>query len=257
MSPLLDVVAVSAGYTERPAVENISFEVHAGQTLGVVGPNAAGKSSLLRALAGALPCLSGEVNVSGRALHSLTPKQRARTFAMVPQSARFDLDFTVHEMVSFGRATYAGAWGLASKADRIAVDEALIRADVAHLASRAFSELSGGERQRVLLARALAQAAQVLLLDEPTAQLDLGHQLLVVDLVLEHAASGGAAIVVLHDLALATRLDMMAVIEGGRLVAFGPPTQVLTPERLQTTWGVRGRLETGEEGPVLRLSGRT
>lgn len=256
MSPLLDVVAVSAGYTAHPVVDNLSLEVQSGETLAVVGPNAAGKSSLLRALTGALPCLSGEVKVAGRPLRGLTPKQRARTFALVPQSARFDLDFTVREMVSFGRASYAGAWGFTSKTDHAAVNEALVRADVAHLASRTFSELSGGERQRVLLARALAQAARILLLDEPTAQLDLGHQLLVVDVVREHAASGGAAIVVLHDLALAARLDTLAVIEAGRLVALGPPDEVLTPQRLRATWGVRGRLEASAEGPVLRLSGR-
>lgn len=256
MSPLLEVVSISAGYTHRPAVEDISLEVQSGQTLAVVGPNAAGKSSLLRAVTGALPCLSGEVRVSGQPLPKLTPKQRAHAFALVPQSARFDLDFTVLEMVSFGRAPYAGTWGLASHTDRVAVNEALARADVTSLASRAFSELSGGERQRVLLARALAQAADILLLDEPTAQLDLGHQLLVIDLVKEHAEAGGAAIVVLHDLALATRLDSMAVIEGGRLVALGPPTQVLTPKRLRSTWGVCGRLDNSEDGPVLRLSGR-
>lgn len=256
MTPLLDVDGVSAGYTSRSVVENVSFQLQSGQTLAVVGPNAAGKSSLLRALTGALSFSHGEVRVAGESLRRLTSKQRARTFALVPQSARFDLDFTVWEMVSFGRAAHAEAWGLASQADRAAVEAALARADVSHLAKRAFSELSGGERQRVLLARALAQEARILLLDEPTAQLDLGHQLLVIDQVQAHAATGGAAIVVLHDLTLASKLDLMAVIESGHLVAFGAPAQVLTSQRLQDTWGVRGRLETSEEGLVLRLSGR-
>lgn len=257
MTPLLQVEGLTTGYSStRPIVADVSLSLSPGRTLGLVGPNAAGKSSLLRAITGALPRHTGEVLLSGRPLQAHSSKERAHAFAFVPQSSRFDLEFTVREMVSFGRSAHAGIWGLSSRADKDAVDEAMRRADVEALAGRPCSELSGGERQRVLLARALAQQAQLLLLDEPTAHLDLRHQLLVIDTVLEHARQGGAALVVLHDLALAARLDEVAVIEAGRLVAQGDPATVLTTQRLEQTWGVRGRVESTAEGPRLVLEGR-
>lgn len=257
MTPLLQVEGLSTGYASRPIVEDVSLSLLPGRTLALVGPNAAGKSSLLRAITGALPRLAGEVILSGRTLARHSAKERARAFAFVPQSSRFDLEFTVREMVSFGRSAHAGVWGLTTPADRDAIEAAMHRADVQSLAGRAYSELSGGERQRVLLARALAQQARLLLLDEPTAHLDLGHQLLVIDTVLAHARDGGAALVVLHDLALAARLDEVAVIDKGRLVARGEPAAVLTTARLEETWGVRGRVEATPEGPRLVLAGRT
>jgi iron complex transport system ATP-binding protein len=255
-APLLEADSVTSGYGTRPVVRGVSFALGAGESLAVVGPNAAGKSTLLRALAGASRLLGGRVNLSGVSLADIPARDRARRLALVPQSARWDLDFTVREMVALGRAPYTDGWGLERPGDQRAIDEALSAVDLVDVARRFYSELSGGERQRVLIARALAQAAAVLLFDEPTAHLDLGHQLLVMDHVHAHVAGGGAAVVVLHDLAMAARLQRVAVLDGGLLVALGAPLEVLTPERLRRTWGIDAELVPHAAGPSLVLRGR-
>jgi len=256
MTPLLEARSLSAGYGRRPVVKDVSLALHAGRTLALVGPNAAGKTTLLHALAGALPAQEGEVLLSGEAVERLGAKERARRLALVPQSARHDVDFTVRELVALGRTPHAGPWGMETAADREAIERAVVAADLSHVRDRPFSALSGGERQRTLFARALAQGSPVLLLDEPTAHLDLGHQLLMLDLVAAHASSGGAALVVLHDLALAARLDEVAVLAGGSIAARGAPGEVLTAALLKEVWGVEGTLEQGGPGPALRLAGR-
>lgn len=253
---LLEAKDLAAGYGDRRVIERVSLKVDEGRTLGIVGPNAAGKSTLLRALCGATPPLAGEVLARGVPLNELAPRDRARLIALVPQSARFDLDFSVREIVAMGRAPHMGGWGLERPEDREAIDWALHKADVDGLAARAFSTLSGGERQRTLLARALAQHAPLLLLDEPTAHLDLAHQWLVLEVVQRHARLRGSAVVVLHDLTLAARLDELAVIDGGRLVAHGTPQEVLTRQRLARTWGIDGALEQTSAGLALVMRGR-
>ncbi len=253
---LIEALSLSAGYGGADVVRDVSFSLAPGETLAVVGPNAAGKSTLLRALVGALRAGAGEVRLAGKALASMPARERARLVAVVPQSARYDLDFTVREMVAFGRAPHAGAWGLARAEDAEAVERALDEADVRPLAARPFAELSGGERQRVLIARAFAQGTPLVLFDEPTAHLDLGHQLLIIERVQEHAARGGAAVVVLHELSLAARLQRVAVLDRGRLVALGTPDAVLTPARLAETWGIDGELRADGDGPTLIVRGR-
>jgi iron complex transport system ATP-binding protein len=254
--PLLACRSLHAGYGARPIIRDVTLALAAGESLALVGPNAAGKSTLLRALAGSLPPQRGEVLLSGTTIAGLPARERALQLALVPQAAREDLDFTVREMVAIGRAPRSGPWGLETAADRAAITRALEAADLGALASRPFRALSGGERQRTLFARALAQEAHLWLLDEPTAHLDLSHQLLLLERVSAHVAGGGAVLWVLHDLTLAARLDRVAVLEQGQLVADGAPAQVLTPARLAATWGVRGALEGGPGAWTLRLDGR-
>jgi iron complex transport system ATP-binding protein len=254
---LLEARGLSAGYGPRPVVVDVDFVIRAGELAAIVGPNAAGKSTLLHALAGALPASRGEVLLGGASIRSLPARERARRLALVPQSARWDVGFTVREMVALGRSPRAGAWSLESPEDRAAIERALADADVAHLSARTFAELSGGERQRVLFARSLAQAAPLVLLDEPTAHLDLGHQQLVLERMHAQARAGGAAVLVLHDLSLAARADRVVVLDRGRVVADGPPLEVLTAARLAATWNVTGALVGGAQGPALVVSGRT
>lgn len=255
-APVLSVRDLHAGYGAGEVLHGLELDLRPGETLAVAGPNAAGKSTLVRVLAGALRPRRGSVHLGGTDLAALRARDRGRAIAVVPQAARTDLDFTVREMVALGRAPHAGPWGAESARDREAIARALEAADLAAVAARPYSLLSGGERQRTLIARALAQQAPVLLLDEPTAHLDLSHRLLVLDAVRAHAARGGSALVVLHDLGLAARLDRMAILDGGRIVACGAPREVLTPERLRLTWGVEGELAWSGGVPSLRLLGR-
>lgn len=219
----------------RRVLDNVDLDVTAGAVLALVGPNGAGKSTLLAVLAGELEPGAGSVELDGQPLGRWTPIDMARRRAVLPQSHTVGFPFTAAEVIAMGRAP----WQRTPRADR---DEAVIAAamaatDCAHLAGRSFPSLSGGERARVALARVLAQDTATLLLDEPTAALDLGHQEAVLTLAADRAAAGAAVVVVLHDLASAAAYaDRVAVLDGGRLAAAGTPRDVLTGELLSSVY---------------------
>ncbi|MEU7768161.1 heme ABC transporter ATP-binding protein [Nocardia sp. NPDC049190] len=215
------------GGAARRVLEGIDFEVVAGQVVALVGPNGAGKSTLLAALAGELTPSAGVVELEGRALGHWSPLDMARRRAVLPQSHTVGFPFTAREVVAMGRAPWVRTERRESDEQQIAA--AMAAADVEHLAARSFPTLSGGERARVALARVLAQDTGTLLLDEPTAALDLGHQEAVLRLAAARAAAGAAVVVVLHDLGIAAAYaDRVAVLESGRIAADGPPREVLT-----------------------------
>ncbi|MFI7315417.1 heme ABC transporter ATP-binding protein [Streptomyces venezuelae] len=203
----------------------VSLAVRAGEVLALVGPNGAGKSTLLAALAADLPPAEGVVRVCGRPAADWAAPDLALRRAVLPQSAALSFPFPVEDVVRMGRAPWAGTRG-ADDDDRI-VREAMAATEVTEFAARPFSALSGGERARVALARVLAQRAPLLLLDEPTAALDLRHQELVLRICRDRAAAGDAVVVVLHDLGLAAAYaDRVAVLRGGTVAAEGAPGDV-------------------------------
>jgi iron complex transport system ATP-binding protein len=215
----------------------VSVELHAGEVLGVVGPNGAGKSTLLRALAALIP-FEGQIDILSRPIAVLSRNEVAREIALVPQDLPVDLPFTVAEIVLMGRAPHQGPWGLDSAADREIVREALDAVDLTAFASRPIDVLSGGERRRAFVARALAQRARVLLLDEPTAFLDIGHQLDLLGRCRALAAQGLAVAAVLHDPNLAASYcDRVIVLCAGTVRASGPPRVALTLEVLRDAFG--------------------
>ncbi|MCP3139011.1 heme ABC transporter ATP-binding protein [Pyxidicoccus xibeiensis] len=215
-----------------------------GEVLAVVGPNGAGKSTLLGALAGELRCAAGDVLLEGLPLHRWPPRERARRLGVLPQESSLGFGFTALEVALLGRSPHAGRGG--SGADLEAATSALEATDTRHLASRPYTTLSGGERQRVQLARVLAQlsvppgqGSRYLLLDEPTASLDLAHQHLVLEAAGRFAREGGAVLAVLHDLNLAARhAHRLAILAQGKLVEVGPPAEVLRPELIASTFGL-------------------
>ncbi|MFJ4332438.1 heme ABC transporter ATP-binding protein [Streptomyces sp. NPDC088935] len=209
----------------RPVLDGVDVEVRAGEVLALVGPNGAGKSTLLGALAADVPAAEGVVRVHGRPVTDWSAHELALRRAVLPQSASLSFPFAVAEVVRMGRAPWAG--GDREDEDDTAVVEAMARTEVTGFAERPFSSLSGGERARVALARVLAQRAPLLLLDEPTAALDLRHQELVLRLCRQRARAGEAVVVVLHDLALAAAYaDRVALLRSGRIAAGGPPSEV-------------------------------
>ncbi|WP_431729454.1 heme ABC transporter ATP-binding protein [Verrucosispora sp. TAA-831] len=219
----------------RPILTDVTLDVRGGELLALVGPNGAGKSTLLGAICGDLAPACGDIAFAGRPLHGWAPVELARLRAMLPQRATMTFPFTVGEVVAMGRAPWAGT--KYADEDDDAVGEAMRLTGTASFTDRVFSALSGGEQARVALARVLAQRTPVLLLDEPTAALDLHHQELVLRLARERARQGGAVVVVLHDLALAAAYaDRIALLAGGRLVADGPPAEVLTADRLSEVY---------------------
>ncbi|MFD7519037.1 heme ABC transporter ATP-binding protein [Streptomyces niveus] len=215
----------------------VDLVVRAGEVLVLVGPNGAGKSTLLAALAADLDATgtSGRVRIGDRPAHDWSAPELALRRAVLPQAATLSFPFPVEEVVRMGRAPWAGT--AAADEDDAAVADAMAATEVAEFARRPFSALSGGERARVALARVLAQRAPLLLLDEPTAALDLRHQELVLRVCRARAAAGDAVVVVLHDLGLAAaHADRAAVLHEGRVVADGPPAEVFGGELLSRVY---------------------
>ena len=230
----------------RRLLDGIELSLQPGQLLGLIGPNGAGKSSLLKAIAHLLP-YRGEISLDGVDLASLSPRQRALRLAYLAQGDSGSWPLRLRDFVALGRLPHPrGA------ANTQAVDEAIASMQLQALSERRIDQLSGGERARARLARALAVGSPLLLADEPVAALDPFHQLSVMQLLREQCAAGRSAIVVLHDLSLASRFcDQLLLLDQGRLVASGAPRQVLTPKHLQEVYRVQAMLGEHQQQPFV------
>jgi iron complex transport system ATP-binding protein len=247
MGALLATQNLSFAYDDRPILKEVSLAVEAGEFVGLIGANGSGKTTLLRILLGVLSA-SGEDRLHGDLLKSLDRREVARRATMVSQDTRVDFAFTAREIVAMGRTPYLGRFTPEGVADKEAIARAMRETGVEELAERPVTELSGGERQRVHLARALAQETRVILLDEPTANLDLAHQYEALELIREFAQSGGAALAAIHDLSLAARFcDRLLLLSEGRIVADGRPAEVITESNLARHFALRARVRRDEE----------
>jgi iron complex transport system ATP-binding protein len=239
-----------------PVVDTVSLHLEPGELVGLLGPNGAGKTTLIRAALGLVPA-EGGIMLGDAPLGALTPRARARRAAYLPQEREIAWPLAVDALVALGRHPHRGRGTALSPADRAAVEAALARADAAHLRHRPATELSGGERARVLVARALAQDAPLLLADEPTAGLDPAHAIGLMETFAGLAGTGHGVLVSLHDLALAARhCHRIVLMETGRVVADGPPEAVLTPSRLAATYGVTVHVARDAHGPIIVPTGR-
>ncbi|HEY4394882.1 MAG TPA: ABC transporter ATP-binding protein [Polyangia bacterium] len=246
---LMEAAGVGFGYGPRPVFAEVTFAIRPGELVALCGPNGAGKSTLLRLLLGLHAPSAGEVRLGGAPVAALSRREIARRAALLPQEAPVDLPLTVREAVALGRLPHLERFQPEGAADAEAVARALAATDTAALADRPVAELSGGERHRVHLARALAQEAPLLLLDEPIAGLDLAHQLQALDLLRATVDDGRGALVALHDLSLAARrCDRMILLAGGRVRADDQPAAVLTPETLARVFGVRAEIRQDAHG---------
>ena len=242
----LEAVTVTLG--GRPVVREVTATVEVGEWVALLGPNGAGKTSLLRAIAGLLPC-HGVVSLNDVPAAALGRRERARLLALVPQEPETPPWLTVGEYVLMGRTPHLGPLAREGAADREAASRALARLDLEALAERTLGTLSGGERQRVVVARALAQEAPIVLLDEPTAALDIGHQQHALELLDALRASEGLTLVAaMHDLTLAAQYaDRVLLLDEGRVVAEGAPVDVLTEEALAEHYGASVRVVTVDD----------
>jgi iron complex transport system ATP-binding protein len=228
---MLKIQSLSVSYGSRRILHEVSLEVKSGEVLALIGPNGAGKSTLIRAASGVIP-YTGHVRTNGDDFASLSPIQRAKYIATVPQAVSMPPAFTVWETVLLGRTPYLGFLGQVSEKDEAIARQSLGRVSALPFADRRVGELSGGEQQRVLLARALCQSTPILLLDEPTAHLDLQYQVSLLELVSELAHKDNLAVLVaLHDLNLAAHYaDRIALMVAGNIKSMGKPKEVLKPE---------------------------
>ena len=236
----------------RTILRDVSMAVADGERVALVGPNGAGKSTLLRVLAGTLAPTAGHVELNGSPLTSLDRAAIARRLAVVPQQSALPFAMHVEEVVALGRLPHEAPLRGPRAADRAAVASAIDRVGVGHLIGRDARELSLGERQLVLLALAVAQAAPVMLLDEPTVHLDLRHQVEAMELLADLSERDGTALIaVLHDLGLAAHFfPRLVIIDHGRIVADGPPAEVLTDDLIRETFGVEPALVRLAAGPA-------
>lgn len=251
----LSGIAYRAGHTT--IVEGVDLDVRYGEVLALVGPNGAGKSTLLGILAGDIEPSEGTVALDGRPLGEWSTAELARTRAVLLQANQVSFSFTVEQVVEMGRAPWIGTE--ASADDQRLIDGAVAESDIAHLLGRGFPTLSGGEKARASLARVLAQDTRIVLLDEPTAALDLRHQEDVLRVARRLAGEGKAVIAVLHDLSLAAAYaDEVAMLSGGRVAARGTPVDVLTEARVEEVYGAPVRVipdpDTGRPIVIPRRS---
>jgi iron complex transport system ATP-binding protein len=243
----LDVAGVSVALAGRPILDQVSLTVHPGQFTALVGPNGSGKSTLLRTVYRTRRPDTGTVLLDGRDLWAMPSAEAARHTGVLMQEQHSGFEFTVAETVALGRTPHLGLFDRFTRADHVAVADAMTRTGLTAYADRQVGELSGGERQRVLLARALAQQPRLLVLDEPTNHLDIRHQLDILELVRD---LGVTVLAALHSLDLAAAYaDDVAVLQDGRLVAHGAPEDVLTPDTIRAVFDVDATVHQ-DVGPV-------
>jgi len=238
--PIIATENVTLAYGARPVVTDATIAVAPGERLALVGPNGAGKSTLLRAMTGLLGARAGTIRLEGTPVASVDRRAMARSIAVVPELVQLPFAMPVIEVVALGRIPHEPPLGGLRPVDRAAVEAAIDRVGLTDLSGRDVRELSMGERQLVFIAVALAQAAPILVLDEPTAHLDIRHQVEVMQLLVDlNERDGRTIIAVLHDLALAANFfPRVVVMDGGRIVADGPPADTLDASHIRDVFGV-------------------
>ncbi len=251
--PRLSLTGVAVKLGARQVLRGATLDVAPGEIVGLLGRNGAGKSTLLRVACGLLVPDAGIVQLDGRPLAERSRRERARAVALVPQETHFPFPFSVVEVVLMGRTPHLGWLGFEGRRDFAAAQTAMAQLGIDALAARSVLSLSGGERQLAVVARALAQQPRLLLLDEPTAFLDLRHRLQVLGRVRELVAAGASALVVSHDLAVAARAcDRIALLADGGILAVGPPSAVLTPALLRASFGIEADVLRAPDGyPIV------
>lgn len=245
----LEIYGIRFSYDGRPVLNEVTFSVKEGEVVGLIGPNGSGKTTLIKCIDRILKPKAGVVLVDGRGMGTMTLQERSWLMAYVPQSAHSVFSSTVFETVLLGRKPYI-SWGL-SQRDKEVVSQAIYLMGLENYTLRQFNELSGGERQKVLITRALVQEPEILLLDEPTSNLDLRHQIEVLNIIRRVAREKGMTVLmVMHDLNLAARFsDRLILLREGKVWDGGTPAEVLTPENMRQVYGI--------EAIIYRNSGHT
>jgi iron complex transport system ATP-binding protein len=248
----LEVTNVSIQARHHKIVDDLSMTLEQGELVGLIGPNGAGKSTLLRSIIGAGNPSTGGFAIDGVPLSELSALQRARRLAYLPQERHVEWQLPARAVVMLGRFPYRHGFGPPAPECEAAVDRALAAVEAASFAQRSVTSLSGGERARILLARALAVEAPLLMADEPIAELDPYHQIHVMEILRDKANEGCGVLAVLHDLTLAARfMDRLILIDQGQVVAEGRPDQVLSDANLQTVYRISTLQECTSSGPLV------
>ena len=252
----IDVQNLSHVYGDLPVLNNITFSVSKGDFFIIIGPNGSGKTTLMKVISGILKPQIGQLEIMGRSIENYARKTLAQTIAYVPQTIPVDFPFTVTEVVLMGRSPYLGMLGLEQEIDLEIAQQAITFTGIEHLAHRKLDQLSGGEQQRVFIARAVCQEPQIMLLDEPTASLDLAHQCKIMDLMEKLKKEKGVTIVMVsHDVNLAALYaDRLLLLKEGKIVSCGLPGEVLTYQTLEEAYGCKLLVDESPLGKSPRIT---
>jgi iron complex transport system ATP-binding protein len=255
LKKVLRVRDIIVKYDAREVIRDVSFDLREGRIIALLGPNGAGKTTLIRALNGSVPLASGDIKLDDKPLQKLSRRDIAKSIAVVAQENETKFPVTVLEFVLAGRFVHGRAFGWESDADIQAARTALNECHLAEFEERLMNELSGGERQRVVLARAIATEARVLLLDEPTANLDLAHQALMFRLIRERCGNGAASVIITHDLNLTAEFaDEIIMLKSGSVFAKGKPSEVLTQSNIDKVYDVQVLLDENPASGKVRVT---
>ena len=250
----LDKIGYS--YSDVSVLDALTFEVPPGSFFIIIGPNGSGKTTLMKTIAGIIKADRGHIKIKDRRLDTYSRKSLARVVAYVPQMAQIDFPFTVKEVVLMGRAPHLGLLGITDNKDKNLADEAMHFTGIDHLSDRRLDQLSGGECQRVFIARAICQEPEIILLDEPTASLDLAHQVRVMDLMHRLKQKKGVTVVMVsHDVNLAAMYgDQLLLLKNGQRVGLGSPQEVLTRDKLESAYECQLLIDQSPLGKFPRIT---
>jgi iron complex transport system ATP-binding protein len=256
MSHILDISNISLSFRDKLILSNVSLEVSAGEFFVIIGPNGAGKTSLLKVLSGLQKAQKGTVTIKDKNILNYRRRNLSQIMAIVPQHIEVGFPFTVADTVIMGRSPHLGILGMEGENDFHIAEEAMKFTDVSHLTDRKLFQLSGGELQRVIIARAICQQPEIILLDEPTTALDPAHQLKIMDLMEKFRREHGTTIIMVsHDLNLASMYgDRVLLLKSGRVVKTGDPKSVLNKELLEDSYGCRIQVDESPLGGVARVT---
>jgi len=256
MKTVIKIAHLSHSYGNQTVLKDLSFTVKQGEFYVIIGPNGSGKTTLLKAISGIVKLQKGSIDIFDKPSQDYSRKVLAKTIALVEQLAPVDFPFTVLEVVLMGRSPHLGVLGLEQKADLEIAQQALEFTGVTHLAHRKLDQLSGGEQQRVFIARAICQEPKIMLLDEPTASLDLAHQIRVMDLMEKLKKEKGVTVVMVsHDVNLAAMYgDTLLLLKTGQIVSNGSPEDVLTFETLEKAYDCTFLVDKSPLGELPRVT---
>ena len=250
----IDVQNVSFSYRQNEVLKNLTFSVPRGRVVGVLGANGAGKSTLFKLILGVLPLKRGEIKINGLSVKTLSSRERAKQMAYIPQTQRGTFQFTVEEMVLMGTTASFSMFAQPGKRERIKAVEAMKLLQIESFADRLYDQLSGGEQQLVLIARAVAQDAPILIMDEPTASLDYGNQIRVLEEIRQLANCGYLVLISTHNPQhIFLYADNVLLIEGGSAIAFGKPQEVLSESLLSHVYRVPIHLEKSAKTDIVTV----
>ncbi len=256
MNIAVNLKNLSHAYANRPVLKDITFSVKTGDFFIIIGPNGSGKTTLMKVISGLLKPQHGRLEILNRSMGQYTRRALAKTVAFVPQMTSVDFPFTVMEMVLMGRSPYLGMLGLEQQKDLEIAQQAIAFTGVEELAHRKLDQLSGGEQQRVCIARAICQEPEIILLDEPTASLDLAHQIRLMDIMEKLKNEKGTTVVMVsHDVNLAAMYgNQLLLLDNGQIVCQGDPNEVLTFQTLEETYGCTLLVDESPLGKIPRVT---